>query len=254
MDLRHLDWRAVGRTDRLVIKRFQAETELPCTVILDLSGDLSTGSSGRGGYPALDTSKAGYAITLAATLVYWLYRHGEPIGLELLAGETSARSFAPHTGRNHLQRMFIALASAHPGGVAGLHEALVRVGSRVRRRSWVGVISDGMEEPSRWLPALGAFARRGADTRFLHLFDRREWRLDYARAAQFYSPEGGPALPVDPSGAGSAFEEVVREYVEEVRGAVVRWGGRYIQVPTDRPMEEAILRVAHGAATRLEAP
>jgi uncharacterized protein (DUF58 family) len=243
MDLRGLDWRVWGRSDRYVIKRFETETQLPCTVVLDLSGDLSTGGDASVGYPDLDRSKAGYALSLAATLLYFCYLHGEPIGLEIVAGkEISHRSLRPRSGRNHLQQLFLILASARSGGVAELLPSLTRVGATIRRRSWVAVISDGMEEPARWMPALAAFARRGADLRFFHLYDRQEWALAFDQPALFYSPEGGEALPFDPAGAAQAFSEVVDEYVDEVRGGVVRWGGRYMRVPTDRPMDEVIRR------------
>jgi uncharacterized protein (DUF58 family) len=237
MDLRRLDWRVYARTDRLVVRRYETETELPCSVVVDLSGDLGTGDSGRHGYPDLDRSKAGYAISLAATLLYFLHRHGEPVGLEIVAGEVPFRSFKPRTGRNHLQQMFLALAAARAGGVADLLPALGRAGGVTRRRSWVALISDGMEEPAKWTPALAAFARRGADFAFLHLHDEREWALDFSQPTVFFSPEGGEEIPVDPAGARGAFEDVVREYVAEVRAGVIRWGGRYLDVPTTAPME-----------------
>ena len=59
MDTRGLDWKVWARTDRLVVRRYETETELPCTVVLDLSGDLSTGESGASRLPDLDKSKAG---------------------------------------------------------------------------------------------------------------------------------------------------------------------------------------------------
>jgi uncharacterized protein (DUF58 family) len=242
MDLRGLDWRVWGRSDRYVIKRFETETELPCTVVLDLSGDMGTGDrSLNAPRPDLEGSKAGYALVLAATLLYFLHRHGEPVGLEIVAGQGIPHaSLPPRGGRNHLQLLFLMLASVRPGGRAGLREALVRVGSRVRRRSWVGLVSDGMEEPGDWLPALSAFAKRGADLRFFHVHDPREWSLDLQQPALFYSLEGGDDLAVDPAGAQEAFREVVQEYVAEVRGGVVRFGGRYMSVPTNRPLSEVI--------------
>jgi uncharacterized protein (DUF58 family) len=245
MDLRGLDWRVWGRTDKYVVKRFETETELPCTVVLDLSGDLSTGDRARpSALPDLERSKAGYAITLAATLLYFLHMHGEPVGLELVAGSgITFRTMPPRGGRNHLQLLFHQLAMARPGGKADLLPALSRVGARVRRRSWVGLITDGMEDPGRWLPALGAFAKRGADVRLFHVYDRREWTMDFDRPSVFFSPEGGEELAVDPAGAASAFGEVVREYVREVRGGVVKYGGRYLPVPTDLSLE-AVLRSA----------
>lgn len=250
MDLRHLDWKVMARSDRLVVRRFETETELPCTVVLDLSGDLSTGEAGRQGFPDLDRSKAGYGIVLAATLLYFLHRHGEPVGLEIVAGQGIVhRSFPPRGGRNQLQQLFATLAAAKSGGVADLLPALGRAGSRTRRRSWVAVISDGMEDPERWLPALGAFARRNADLTFFHLHDEREWALDFSQPTVFFSPEGGEELPVDPAGAQTAFAEVVREYVDEVRGGVVRWGGRYVPVSTSQAMETVIRTAVLGADT-----
>ncbi len=244
MDLRSLDWRAYARSDRYVVKQFEVETELPCTVVVDLSADVGTGSAGRASLPDLDSGKVGYALVLAATLLYFLHRHGEPVGLELVAGSRmDHRSLRPRGGRNHLQQLFLQLAKARPGGQADLRPSLERVGQRTRRRAWVGVITDGMEEPGRWLPALSAFARRGADLRVFHLYDPREWGMDFASPALFFSPEGGEPLAVDPQGAASAFSEVVREYVQEVRGGVVRYGGRYLPVPVDRPMEQVIRAV-----------
>lgn len=250
MDLRHLDWKVIARSDRLVTKRFDTETELPCTVVVDLSGDLSTGDRGRTTLPDLEGTKAGTAITLAATLLYFLHRHGEPVGLEIVAGEgVRFASFAPRSGPNQLRALFHTLASVRPGGRAELSRALVHAGRAVRRRSFVAVLSDGMEEPSAWLPALAAFARRGADLSFVHLFDRREWDLQFREPALFFSPEGGDPLAVDPVGARATFQEVARDYVAEVRGGVVRQGGRYIAAPTDQPLEETLRAVIVGSPT-----
>jgi uncharacterized protein (DUF58 family) len=245
MDLRGIDWRVWGRTDRYVVKRFETETELPCTVVIDVSGDLSTGDRSRiGQLPDLEGSKAGYAITLAATLLYFLHLHGEPVGLEIVGGTgPTFRSLPPRGGRNHLQLLFVQLASIRPGGVADLLSSLSRVGARTRRRSWAGLVTDGMGDPGQWLAALSAFARRGTDLRLFHVYDRREWTMDFDTPALFFSPEGGEELAVDPHGAASAFDEVVREYVREVKGGVVRFGGRYLPVPTDLPLEQ-VLRAA----------
>jgi uncharacterized protein (DUF58 family) len=244
MDLRRLDWRVWGRTDRHVVRRFETETELPCTLVVDLSGDLGTGHGKGRGRPDLDHTKAGTAITLAATLLYFLHRHGEPVGLEIVAGDgIPFRSLVPRSGRNHLQLLFSLLAAVKPGGKADLGRSLGNAGGRTRRRSWVGVITDGMEEPSSWLPALGAFARRGADVRFFHLYDAREWELAFGRPALFFSPEGGDGIAVDPEAPRAAFADVCPDYVDEVRGGVVRWGGRYHLIRTDAPLE-AVLRRA----------
>jgi len=247
MDLRFVDWKVWARSDRIVVKRFETETEFPCTIVLDLSADLGTGEQAERGRPDLEGSKAGYGITLAATLLYWFHRHGEPVGLEIVAGAgVTHRSLPTRSSRNHLQQLFVVLASVRPGGTAELRSSLLRVGSRVPRRSWVGVITDGMEEPSQWVPALGAFARRGTDLRLFHLFDPQEWSLDYSHPALFFSPEGGAPLPVDPKGAQDTFRLVAAEYAEEVRAGVTAWGGLVLSVGSHQPMDQVIARALAG--------
>jgi uncharacterized protein (DUF58 family) len=263
-DLRHLDWRVLARSDRLVIKTFETETELPVTIVIDLSGDLATGAPGGGVWrrlgrlvrgekpstaalPDLDHSKAGRCLTMAATLAWFFHLHREPVGLELIAGDAPVtRSLPPRSGRAHLQALTLALAAARPGGKAELGRTLAAVGDRTRRRSLVIVVSDGMEEPKTWLPAVAAFAKRRTDLRFIHVYDRREWALDFDQPARLYSPEGGAEIALDPAAARSALREVAAEYVEEVRAGIAAWGGVYVPAPLDLGIEDAIRRVVSG--------
>jgi uncharacterized protein (DUF58 family) len=241
-DHRRLDWRVWGRTDRLMIRRYEAETELPCVLVLDASADAGTGRRGRG-RPPLEGSKLGTMVTLAATLAWFLQRHGEPVGLEILGGEGMAlSSLPPRGGVAHLHRLFTLLAAVRPAGRADLQASLLRIGGRVRRRAWVGVLTDGMEDPAGWLPALAAFVRRGADVRFFHTWDPAELRLEGFRPARFYSPEGGE-VALDPGQARTAFQEEVKAYFSQVRQGVLQWGGRYLPLPVDLDLD-LLLRAA----------
>ena len=241
VDPRAIDWRVWARTDRMMVRRFERETEVPCRLVLDLSGDVGTGADASSGRPDLQGTKAGYALTLAATLAYFLHLQGEPVGLEIVAGEGAPfTSVPPKRGRRHLQTILRVLASVRPGGRADLGSALERIGASMRKRSWVAILTDGMEEPSGWLPALGVLSRRGADLRFLHLLDVEEWLLTEDTPARWYSPEGGEEIAIDPVDARSAMREVVFDYLREVRGGVVVGGGRYIATPTHRPIGKVL--------------
>ena len=74
VDPKTIDWRVWARTDRMMVRRFEKETEVPCLLVLDLSGDLSTGDDASVGRPDLEGTKAGYAVVLAATLAYFLHQ------------------------------------------------------------------------------------------------------------------------------------------------------------------------------------
>ncbi len=245
--LKDLDWKVAARSDRLVVRRHQAETELRCTLLLDASGDLGTGAKGRYRLPPLDGNKFGYAITLVATLAYFLHRHGEPVGLQILGG-TGVRwpYIPPRSSPAHLAQILAALASLAPSGRASLDRGLRELGARVQRRSLVILVSDFMEEPALWGQAMLALGRRRADVRAVHLHDAREWALDYPDPMRFFSPEGGEPLPLDPSGAREAFKDVVAEYLAEVRASMARTRAQHQLVATSEPLERVVAAVLKG--------
>ena len=123
--LKSLDWRVLGRLDRYVIRRYQAESELACTLIIDASADLGTGETGRYERPPLEGSKFGYAITLAATLAWFFHRQQEPVGLYVMGGTgEGVRVIPPRAGRSHMGLIFGILADLRPGGIADIGTAL----------------------------------------------------------------------------------------------------------------------------------
>ena len=248
--LRDLDWRVAARTDRLVVRRHQAETELAATLVVDASADTGTGELGRRtgrGLPDLEGTKWGYTAVLAATLAWWLHRRNEPVGIAILGGEgVPWRWIPPRSGTNHLTQIFGALAQTRPAGRAELGEGLRLVGGRLRRRSLAVLVSDLMEEPAEWGPTLATILGRRVDLRVVHLHDSREWALDYREPARFLSLEDGDSLPIDPRSARGPMGEVVGEYLAEVRGWLGAHQASHHLVATDRPMEEALTHLLRG--------
>lgn len=236
--LRDVDWRVLGRSDRLVVRRYRAETELPVTIVLDASADL-------GSTPA----KWEQAIRLAATLAYLLFLDGEPVGLTLGAGQGAPLSRYPaRRGRRHLAQLFLALAAVRPAGRAGLDTLFRDVGPRLASRSVVVVISDFMEEPATWTSSLSALIRHRADLRAFHVFDPVELELRYDSPLRLRSPETDGELPVDPGAARELFTQVVGEYFAEVRDAVHARRGRHYPVAADADLTPLLARFLAGAA------
>ena len=245
--LRDLDWKVLAKTDRLVTRRYQAETELACHLVLDASGDLGTGKDAVHSRPPLEGSKFGYALCLTATLAAYLERQGEPVGLHIVAGEDGGeRHIPPRSGKRHLAQILMALAELRPGGKAELADTLGWVADQTRRRSLVVMISDLMEEPGSWLPQVRAYAGRKTDFAANQIADRTELSLAFEVHAIFVSPEDGSSLAVDPVGAGSVFAAVVEAFFDEVRGGIRQEGGRHILAWTEDPMDLALRRLIGG--------
>src|SRR6185436_457145 len=106
-DLRRLDWRAYGRSDRFYIKEFEADTNLRCCFVLDTSGSMDFGSRG--------TTKLQYARRLIATLGYLASQQGDAVGLACVA-KSIVQQVPPKRNPAHLRTIFDLLESAKPQG------------------------------------------------------------------------------------------------------------------------------------------
>ena len=153
-ELRHLDWRVYGRTDRFFIKEYDAETNMSVHLLVDASRSMAYGSHG--------VTKLRYAACLAAALAYLAVKQRDAAGLVLF--DTAVRTrLAPATKGRHLAAVFDLLETLEPGAETNVAAALETVAQSVSRRGLVVVISDLLDEPERVLRALGYFRHRGHD-------------------------------------------------------------------------------------------
>ncbi len=214
-NLRDLDWRVLGRRDRLVVRRYRAETEMGATLVLDASADLGS-----------TAEKWEQAVAYLATVAWLLYLENEPIGLRIVAGEgMPLRALPPRRGRGHVGRIFALLAATRPAGRAGLAQAFTEVGARAHARGLVVLVSDFMEPIEGWASSLDALVRRRADVRAVQVYDQRETSLAFDRPLRLYSPEGGADEPLDPLAMRADVEAEAQRLFAEVRAAVARRRG-----------------------------
>src|SRR6476646_11450181 len=132
-DLRRLDWRAYGRSDRFFVKEFEADTNLRCCFILDTSGSMAFGSAG--------VTKIEYARKLAGSLGYLAVQQGDAVGISCVA-KGVVRGLPPTRNPAHLPAFFDVLEEAKPEGETRLPEVLHELAETIRQRALVVIISD----------------------------------------------------------------------------------------------------------------
>ena len=130
-DLRRLDWRAFGRTDRFYVKEFEADTNLRCCLVLDTSGSMEFGSAG--------TSKLEYARRIAAALAYLAVQQGDAVGLSCVA-EGIERSIPPRRNPTHLMHLFDALEAAQARGPTQMVHVLHELAETTRQRALIVIL------------------------------------------------------------------------------------------------------------------
>ena len=245
--LRDLDWRIAARADRLVVRRHHGEEEVAVHIVLDASADMSTGSSGRYVGAGLDGSKWTTASVLAGTLAQWVSMRGDPVGLSVVGGEAVRWPWLPPAvGAAQLGRVFRVLSETRPGGRAGLHEALAALGPRIRRNSLVVVISDLMEPPGDWGPALDAIGERRCDVRVVHVHDPLEWTFQMGDLGRFFSPEGGLPVDADPADVAAQMPSVVADYLREVQSWLARCRGLHVLAPSCDDLAGVVAQLLRG--------
>ncbi len=242
-DLRHLDWRVLGRLDRLVVKRYEDETELEALVAVDLSGSM--------GYASGRFSKAAYASLLAASLASLLLRQGDGVGLLVLGGSQPAE-IAPAARPEHLGELVAALEAARPHGPTRLGAAAARYAERARRRGMLALFSDLFDPDPEVLTGLQLLAARGHEVLVFQVLDPDELELPFDEPSLFESMEDERRLLVSPREIRAAYLEELGRFLEGTRRALAEHGLSYELCRTDEPPHQPLLRRL--AARRVERP
>ena len=227
-DPRFLDWRLFARSDRYFVKRFEDETNLRCSIVLDTSRSMGYGSG--------PFTKSDYARTAAATLAYFLNTQRDAVGL--VTFEDRVVEFLPPRHRpGHLRRLMAILDREPMGRATDLAGPLEEVAATLKKRGLVVLISDLLAPIDALRTRLGYLRARGHDVIVLRVLDPAELTFEFETPAMFHDLESGREIYVDP---GSARAEYLRRFEEHAAGiakACADLGIEYASVATDRPLE-----------------
>lgn len=213
--LSSIDWRVFARTDKLMVKKQQAETNSDVVLVLDASADMQTGHTGK-----LDwtESKMGKALTSLSALTLLSDRRGDAVGLWVCGGSEETRGlngWIPCSGTS-IQPIFHRLANVELVGQNVLSSDLQQLAQRLRKRSIVIIVSDWMEDPDGWGPQLELLSSMGHDVRCLQLFSKIEWDLELPESIKVYGFENHNEVPLDTRTMQELFKSEVNLYCKEV--------------------------------------
>ncbi|MBZ0120826.1 MAG: DUF58 domain-containing protein [Sandaracinaceae bacterium] len=235
-DLRLLDWRAFARSDRHQIKRFEQETHLRATLVLDRSGSMAYGGKDR-------ASKIEHAATLLAALAFVLVRQGDAAGLVGIDERVHER-LAARTRPAHLEELLRSLAvPAHEGAKTDLAAALTQVAERAGRRGLVAIASDLIDFGERALAPLAHLVSHGHDVVVFHVLDPDELELPFQAPARFEGLEGESPIEADPDALRAAYLERMQSFLHTCRSRCLAAGARYRLARTDEPVERTLAAV-----------
>jgi uncharacterized protein (DUF58 family) len=228
-DLRHLDWKVFGKTDRYYIKRYEEETSLTCHLVVD--GSASMLYAGAGG-----VSKFDYASTAAASLAYLILKQQDFVGLSLF--DEKIRTFVNASNNPaHLMALVHELTGAAEKEKTDIGMVLSEVASRVRQRGMVILVSDLFDEPDRILKGLKVLRAKEMDIVVFHVLDDEEIDFPFQRLYRFEGMENLLRLTADPRALRAEYLNVFHEYEERLKRGCLQQGIDYMRVKTGQMLD-----------------
>lgn len=233
-DLRYIDWRMYGRSDRFYVKQFEEETNLRAYLLLDVSASMDWSSR-----PGVLPSKLWYAKHLAAAMALILLRQGDTVGMSAFH-ESVVDRVHPRGGRRQWHELVRRIEGLRASGSTLPHTALRDMAARLRRRGLVILLSDLLVEPEETRTALHFLRHRGHEVMVFHLVDPGERELPAAADARFFDPESQEELLVNAADIRSEYRDAVRDAIKEWERSLRTQGVDYHVVDTDQPLTLAL--------------
>jgi uncharacterized protein (DUF58 family) len=244
-DTRRLDHKVLGRTDRLVVKQYEQETNFVAHLLVDGSDSMryrSADGPAAKGLPPAQLSKFDYARGMAACLAYVVLRQRDAVAATVF--DTAARHHVPRTSTlAGLGDLMTVLANARPASHTGIGDVLHAAAATVRRRGIVLLLSDLLDDEDKTLAGLRHLRFGGSEVVVFHVLDPYERQFPFAGNVRFTGLEQYAAdvpLKTRPADVRRSYLSNLTAFCDRIRAGCERHGCHYVPVDTGQPMAEVL--------------
>jgi uncharacterized protein (DUF58 family) len=230
-DIRHLDWKVLGRSDRYYVKQYEQETNFIAHLLVDASESMK--------YASKERSKLDYARTAAACLAYLIQLQRDAVAVGLF--DTPLRENQPRTdnlGRIHA--ICTALTQIAPIEKTSISTVLSDLARKVRRRGIVILLSDLLDDEDAILRGLHQLRFAGHEVIVFHILDPYEIEFPFRNSVEFRGLEGQGRVRTRPVEVRASYLAEFGAYLERIRLGCERQGCPYLMVRTDRPWADVL--------------
>ncbi len=227
-DLRHLDWKVFGRSDKLHLKQYEQETNLDCVLLVDTSASMNFGTrpfaeaSGTGAdkHPSATTNtavwtKADHATATAAGIAYLALKQGDRVGLGMFAD--TLIDAADRSSAMAQWRKIVGLLSRQPvDRPTDFGRVIDQTLAKLNNRCLVTIISDFFVDPAEIRAALARLKHRRHDVLLIQVLDEAERTFSFTEAAPFEGLEGEGRIKLDPRAVRDAYLEAFQRHTTQL--------------------------------------
>jgi uncharacterized protein (DUF58 family) len=233
-EIKHIDWKIYGRTDRYYIKQFEEETNLKAYLVVDASKSMDYTS---GGY----VRKLEYASYLGAALAYLMIKQRDAVGLAVY-DEKIREYLPPRSTKSYLNLIFKELANLEASSKTGTAPSLHEIAERIKRRGLVVVLSDFFDNPDQVVTAFKHFRHRKNEVIIIQILDPLEKSFAFGRDAVFKDMETSEEMMTQPWHIQKSYQEAMREFLDRYKKECRENDIDYLLVDTSTPFDVALLQ------------
>ncbi len=230
-DTRFIDWKIYARSDRYYLKQFEEETNLGCTILLDVSASMQYRSEGL--------TKLEYGAYTAASLGYLIFQQRDGVGL--LTFDREIRQFIPSRNkRGHLLSILRYLENLETGKETDIALPLHQIAERINKKGLIILISDLLDEPDAVLQGLQHFRFKGHDVIVFHVLDDTELTFPFENTTKFIDLEGPTQYVAIPSLIRETYLKNLNAHLDYFKQECSRLRVDYHILNTSRPLDFAL--------------
>ena len=229
-DLRYVDWKVFGKTDKVYLKQFEEETTLICYLLLDTSESM------RYQGPAAPMSKLNYAQCAAAALAYLVLHQRDSAGL-VTFDQDIRQLIRPSSSPTQLKQLLGVMEQTAAGRKTRTGPIFHDLAERLNRRGIVVVLSDLFDDVDSMLAGLKHFRHRRHDVIVLHILDPAEIDFPFQHVTMFKGLEALGEVVTEPRSLRAAYQHEIQSFLKHVRTGCRAQQIDYLQVRTDQPLD-----------------
>ena len=230
-EIRHIDWKLFGKTDRLYVKRYEEETNLRAHIVLDTSRSML--------YNSGKVSKLVYANSLAASLSYLMINQQDAVGLVQFSQKID--TFIPPKSRpSHLSLVLAQLDDQEAGNDTKVGLVLHKLAERIKKRGIVVLISDLLNDPKNIMNGLKHFRHQNQEIIVFHVLDRKELEFDFNTRTKFLDMESGEEIVTEPWHIRSNYTVLIKKLHDQYRKECREYLIDYVPIFTDQSLDISI--------------
>lgn len=228
-DFRHIDWKAYQRLNRLLLRLFDEEQDLPIYLFIDTSRSMA------------ETIKFDQARRIAAALCYVGLAHLDRVLILPFGGGLGAES-TPGRGKGRIFRVFEMLERMQSGGDTNLRETFKQFAGRTRQQGLAVVISDFLD-PNGFEPGLKTLSAMGHDVFAVHVASQADRDPGALGEARFFDVETEELRDIEVTPAlSAAYQDAWQAHADELERFCGRYDLGYVRADAEEPFEDIVLK------------